>query len=333
MNIPLRIVPGLRMSARSVPLVIVISAFKHQFLEQTLESLADQTCNNFDVFVGDDCGPHQIEAICSKFSERLNLTFHRFRTNLGGISLAKQWDRCIALTDNPWIMLLGDDDMLDPDCVRSFYEAVQNRQQHSKLPLYRFDTRIIDANGNLIRENPEHASQVNSLDFLSGRFQGKSSYVVEVIFPRALHTEICGFVELPLAWGSDDASWAKMALGSSIKCIKGPRVSWRLSGENISSTKRELAPIKIMTQLRFLEWANDEIFSTFDGNSSAVKDVRSQGVEWFLSGAEEKGAVVSFWSLPGIAHRLASFSGESRLPLLWQLLKMKLRSLLGRPWQ
>jgi hypothetical protein len=53
---------------------------------------------------------------------KFDFVYHRFESNLGGISLTQQWERCIELiADEVWIMILGDDDFQET-VVSSWYE-------------------------------------------------------------------------------------------------------------------------------------------------------------------------------------------------------------------
>lgn len=304
-------------------LVVVISAYKPQYLAKTLDSLTQQTNLDFDVLVGDDCGPREIAEVCREFASRLRLRYVRFGTNLGGRSLPQQWDRCIRETDQPWLMLLGDDDLLDPGCVASFLHAMESAPAIAKCPLYRFDTRIIDRIGMVLRENPEHANRVNSLEFVAARFEGRSSYVVEIIFPRGAYEEVGQFVDFPLAWCSDDATWALMALDREIRCIRGPKVSWRLSGDNISSDSPHSALTKTRTNLSYLEWLDQFILPRYEDDVAVSKRVRLLGVNWFFRTAAQLGAVFPLTDVPALAQRLARFSGVSPILLMFRLARVK----------
>ncbi|SVA69461.1 uncharacterized protein METZ01_LOCUS122315, partial [marine metagenome] len=91
-------------------LAIVIPAFKPDFFRATLESIVVQTDMRFQLYVGDDCGPPEIFEICSSFPD-LDLKYYRFPANLGSQSLTEHWNRCVALSSEPWVWLFADDDL------------------------------------------------------------------------------------------------------------------------------------------------------------------------------------------------------------------------------
>ena len=78
-------------------LAIVIPYFKINFFEKTLASLAQQTDKRFHVYIGDDASPNAPDELLKKYEGQFNYTYKRFNDNLGGISLVKQWERCIAV--------------------------------------------------------------------------------------------------------------------------------------------------------------------------------------------------------------------------------------------
>ncbi|OAZ05413.1 glycosyltransferase family 2 protein [Flavobacterium succinicans] len=103
-------------------LAIIIPYYKLTFFEATLQSLAAQTCQDFKVYIGDDASPEKPTELLEHFQGQFDFVYHRFEFNLGGVSLTQQWERCIALSDNePWLMILGDDDVLGENVVEAFY--------------------------------------------------------------------------------------------------------------------------------------------------------------------------------------------------------------------
>ena len=78
-------------------LAIIIPYFKINFFEKTLESLAQQTDQRFQVYIGDDASPVPPTELLENYQGKFSFTYRRFTENLGSISLAKQWERCIAM--------------------------------------------------------------------------------------------------------------------------------------------------------------------------------------------------------------------------------------------
>ncbi len=68
---------------------IVIPFYKLTNFEATLESLANQTDQGFKVYIGDDASLENPVELLEKYKGKFDFVYHRFETNLGGISLVK----------------------------------------------------------------------------------------------------------------------------------------------------------------------------------------------------------------------------------------------------
>ena len=108
-------------------LAIIIPAYKATFLPAALDSIAEQTCKDFTLYIGDDCSPEPIGDIVEKYRDQINLVYQRFDTNLGGKDLVAQWERCIALSQGePYIWLFSDDDVMEPNCVEELFKTIDS---------------------------------------------------------------------------------------------------------------------------------------------------------------------------------------------------------------
>lgn len=234
-------------------LAIVIPAYKDTFLDMTLESLSRQTNKDFRVYIGDDSSPYDLESIVSKYREVLNIRYVRFPDNIGGKDLVAQWERCVSLThDEEWIWLFSDDDYLSPDCVDSFYQAVS---AYPRYDVYRFNVQVVGREQNLLKK-VIYPPVISSYDLYRGKLLGRlDCYVVEFIFSRKVYEEHGGFQSFDLAWGSDLATWVKFGMEKGIRSLDCGVVSWRSSGENISTIESpEIVHRKVKALIAFLQW-------------------------------------------------------------------------------
>lgn len=238
-------------------LAIVIPAYKATFLRETLESIAAQTDKRFHLYIGDDCSPYDLAAIVDEFRERIPLTYKRFDDNLGGRDLVAQWERCIALSkDEPYIWLFSDDDTMAPGCVGAFYEAIE---QYPDNELFRFNVKVIDNDGNKLRD-VIYPPQISSRELYLSKIKGTiECYVVEYIFKRSVYNREGGFVSFDLAWGSDLATWVKFGKKTGIITMESPDISWRSSGQNISTDyNQKTIDRKIAALIACLRWGEAE---------------------------------------------------------------------------
>ena len=135
--------------SQNTQLAIIIPAYKATFLSAALDSIAAQTCQDFTLYIGDDCSPYNLEDIVNQYRDNIKLVYHRFETNLGGKDLVAQWERCIAMTQGePYLWLFSDDDIMEPKCVEAFFSALD--ETNSYYHLYHFDVKKIDEKGNVL---------------------------------------------------------------------------------------------------------------------------------------------------------------------------------------
>jgi glycosyltransferase involved in cell wall biosynthesis len=70
-------------------LAIIIPYYKLTFFEATLQSLAHQIDKRFKVYIGDDASPEDPSELLEKYQGKFDFVYHRFDSNLGGISLTQ----------------------------------------------------------------------------------------------------------------------------------------------------------------------------------------------------------------------------------------------------
>lgn len=182
-------------------LAIVIPFYKIDFFEDTLVSLASQSNQNFNVYIGNDASPDDPESLIEKYNTNNNFHYKRFDDNLGGKGkLSEQWERCIDLSkqNEEWIMILADDDYISSNFVEAFYDNLELAEANSAL-LLRFKMRRVSESNDLLvdLEQPVLHSAVDYVwdDETHKRFISIS----ENVFTRKLYQEK-RFRKYPLAW-------------------------------------------------------------------------------------------------------------------------------------
>lgn len=235
---------------------IVIPAYKVRYLEELLDSLCAQTCNNFQTLVVDDASPENVSDICQRYVAKLNLRYVRFSANLGRTDLIAHWNRAVRESGESWITVPGDDDVLDPTCVEAFYDEVA--RHGDRYDVYSFGARVIDREGTRMREVPSQDID-GAGQFLLRRFSNELIPApVCYVFSMRAFQRAGGFVSFPRGWHSDDASFALFGAHTGIKSISSAFASWRVHSGNLSadSATNAAASNSIAAQ-RFIHWLRD----------------------------------------------------------------------------
>jgi hypothetical protein len=214
-------------------LAIIIPAYKPDFFEAALASLANQTGKRFCLYIGDDASPFDLKQIAAKFEGQMEMVYHRFPENCGTVSLVQQWTRCIQLSQEPWVWLFADDDVADPTCVADFYRT--RADAHARCELFRFELAYIDPDGGVTQLPPSLPVICGPFEFLYHRMVNNAGSVVpEHIFARRMFGQVGGMVEFPAATCSDDATWLLFMRDEPMGVIPGGKVRWRQSDVHIS---------------------------------------------------------------------------------------------------
>ncbi|RZK26229.1 MAG: glycosyltransferase family 2 protein [Flavobacterium sp.] len=261
-------------------LAIVIPAYKAAFLRDTLESIAAQSCQNFTLYIGNDASPEDLYQIVASFSERTTIVYTKFENNLGGVDLVSHWKRCIELTRNEeWIWLFSDDDIMQKECVESFYAYIQG---NSKVDLVHFNMSFIDFEGRVTKVCNDFPKKLNVTDFFSKRTKFQiNSTVVEYIFSKKVYEQEGGFTNNDLAWCADDATWIRFGRVNGISTISGPRVLWRNSGLNISANVKDKGIVirKVNANVNHVKWA----IQYFKDNGLKASTSTFERLKWAIS--------------------------------------------------
>lgn len=230
-------------------LAIVIPYYRLNFFEECLDSLVKQTNQKFNVYIGNDASPQDPENLINIYQEKINITYKKFDTNLGSFSLPQHWERCIEMTEGEeWIMILGDDDLLEKNVVKSFYLNYNSFSGRSNV--LRYASQIIGAEGTVkspVYTHPQWETAPDSfLRWLTGKTRSSLS---EHVFTKESYAKY-GFKKYPIGWHSDDIAWLDFPDQKEIYSINNSTVLIRHSGLNLTTATDNLE-LKEEASLRF----------------------------------------------------------------------------------
>ena len=239
-------------------LAIIIPAYKGDFLKSAIQSIANQTCKDFTLYIGDDCSPNDLYSIVKSFENEINIVYKRFDSNLGGTDLVAQWNRCLDLVkDENWCWLFSDDDVMESNCVECFYTAMK---QYSSSKLFHFNIKIINETDEIIKQPTAFPSILNVPSFHMKKWKSQIySYVVEYIFEKEYFLQLGGFQPFKFAWHTDEATWTKLAHPAGLVTIDDAYVRWRRSSVNITPNNRDkhIVEGKLNADIDFAKWILD----------------------------------------------------------------------------
>lgn len=233
-------------------LAIVIPYYNLTFFDATLQSLANQTDKRFKVYIGNDASTEDPSPLLKKFEGKFDFRYHKFEINFGEKYLTRQWDRCIEMVqEEKWIMILGDDDMLENSVVKTFYKHLNVFKNQSKV--VRFASKLITEKTKTTSDIFEHPIWEKAEDSYYRRFKGLTrSSLSEYVYEKEAYMKY-GFYPYPLAWHSDDKAWLEFSENTPIYTINEAVVLVRNSSINISG-RTDNEDLKNQASLKFYKY-------------------------------------------------------------------------------
>ena len=126
---------------------VCIPAYRSRFLAEAIESVLNQTRPADEVLIVDDCSPHKLDRIVSRY-EPSEIRYVRNPSNLG---VPANYNRALALARSDYVMLFGDHDVMLPTFVERCARVLDENPEAS----FAFSAAsAIDENGEVLTDHP-----------------------------------------------------------------------------------------------------------------------------------------------------------------------------------
>lgn len=223
---------------------VCIPAYKGRFLDECIRSILGQTVADFELIILNDCSPEPVKAIVGGFDDP-RIRYYENTRNVGGVKLTDNWNRCLELAQGEYIVMMGDDDRMDPAYLETFSVLIKN---YAGLDVYHCRSMVIDDGGVPLRLTPSAPAYERVCDHIWHRLnQWRSQYISDFVYRTETLRQLGGFYPLPLAWGSDDITAYLAAAGKGIAHTNEPVFQYRSNGLSISSSGNELEKMRANT--------------------------------------------------------------------------------------
>jgi glycosyltransferase involved in cell wall biosynthesis len=150
------------------------------YLPAALASVCSQTYEKVEIFVSDNASEDETKELVTNIGDS-RIRYHRHSTNIGP---SQNMNFCVQQARGELLVVLSDDDIVAPDFVES---CVQLAATHPDVGLIRTGTRVIDAQGQTIREVSNVAQGLSFDEYLLAWIDGKvSPYQCSTMFRTEL---------------------------------------------------------------------------------------------------------------------------------------------------
>lgn len=231
---------------------ICIPAYKSRFLRECIQSVLRQTTTGFELIILNDCSPEPVKEIVQEFHD-IRIRYYENEENTGALRLTDNWNRCLRLATGNYLIIMGDDDRLQPDYLEEFSRLIGG---YPGLDVYHCRSTIINDAGEPLQLTPSHPEFEHVCDHIWHRLrQFRSQYISDFVYRSDSLRQRGGFYHLPLAWGSDDIT-AFMAMATKgIAHTQKPVFEYRSNALSITSTGSDLE--KMRANLAYGRWLQE----------------------------------------------------------------------------
>lgn len=209
---------------------VIIPNYNHElFLRQRIQSILDQTYQDFEIIYLDDASTDNSNQVFSKFAEHPRIRAIYNQTNSG--SPFKQWNKGILHAQGEYIWIAESDDYADKTLLARLVEKLD---QNPSVGLAYCQSWRIDKNNNTLSTFQDWTDDLDAQrwqeDFINSGLDECKNYLIikntipnasAVLFRRSLHEKVGGADETFKICG-DWLFWVKILLISDIAFIAEP---------------------------------------------------------------------------------------------------------------
>ncbi|MBC5773716.1 glycosyltransferase family 2 protein [Pontibacter sp. KCTC 32443] len=204
------------------------------FLSECIKSILTQKYTNFELIIIDDFSPDRLETTINQFRDD-RIRYYRNSQNIGGKNVINNWNKCLEKASGEFFILMGDDDMMEPDYLEEFEKLIK---KYPDLNVYHCRSQIINEKSETITFTPSWPEFETLYDNIWHRINNgkRDQFISDFVYRTKFLKMNGGFVNLPLAWGADDIT-AYVACGTKgIAHTNKPIFKYRKNSLSITST-------------------------------------------------------------------------------------------------
>ena len=211
---------------------VLLPAYKAKYLSEAIRSVLSQTYYDLELIIVNDKSPEDLTPIVMSFNDS-RIRYYINEKNIGGKDLVANWNYCLGLARGEYFCLICDDDIYEPTFVE---EMLSLAQRYPKCNVFRSGVNIIDKNADVYDYYPSSPLWENSEEYIWHVLRGyRCQTITEWFYRRIPIVQQGGFVSFPLAWYSDFMSIFKFSIQGGIASTAKRLVTFRMSGDNITS--------------------------------------------------------------------------------------------------
>jgi glycosyltransferase involved in cell wall biosynthesis len=214
---------------------IAVPAFKKTFLQECIQSVLDQTCEDYELIIVNDNSPEDLDEIVHRFTDP-RIIYRKNETGCGAYNVTNNWNKCLDLATGKYFMCIGDDDKLLPDCLEKYQSLIADFPDRH---IFHAGTQLINEHSEIIGLQEARPLTESVYSMIWHRWcHSRKAFIGDYLFRTDVLRAMGGFIWMPYAWGSDEQTIFAVAENGGIVNMQGFGFQFRISTLSISGGNR-----------------------------------------------------------------------------------------------
>ena len=228
---------------------ISIPVYKSQFLHECISSILNQSYQNYELIIVNDCSPNPVDSIIEQFKDG-RIRYYKNEKNTGAENVVNNFNICLSKAQGEYFILMGDDDSMSPYYLEEFLKLIL---KYPDLDIYHCRSILINEFSKPVALTSSWPEFESIYDNIWHRLNEKrEQFIADFVFKTTALKNNGNFYFLPLAWGTDDITSFKMIGNKGIAHINKPILNYRRHPSNISAIGNY--ELKMKAELLYEEW-------------------------------------------------------------------------------
>lgn len=219
--------------------IIVITFNSEQWIEETLESINNQTFKNFELIISDDCSEDRTVEICRNWISKVKLVNVKILISKKNVGIVKNINKALKKSKEKWVKIIAGDDILESSCIEKNIKYATEKNYEilfSKIQAFRDEKdgrKYLEYKNNFIKSFFEK----NSKDQFKELAHNNKIHAPTAFFNRKIFEKV-GYFDEDYPMVEDYPMWLKLTkFGIKLNYMDEITVKYRIHRKSISNTE------------------------------------------------------------------------------------------------
>ena len=228
---------------------IIIPAYKSHFLQESIDSIINQTYPYWQLVIINDGSPYDLDSIINKYNDE-RIRYEKRNEGYGSLKLANNWNDCLKYVTGDYVINMGDDDILLPNCLQDYEDLIT---KYPQVCVFHGWAEIINEKSNIIDITEQHPKHESAGAFILRSWNGGDFYMGNILLKRSFLTSYGGYINFPYAWHSDHITAYQAAYEYGVVSTDRVVFGYRKHSATISNTASNIVG-KLKADVQAKQW-------------------------------------------------------------------------------